>query len=133
MVARHRPLSLSMSSPTSPLRLPCTIITRLPSSLDTHGHNPSIYMTKRQRQYQMREGGTRWLAARVADPDTNWIRIQSGRWFRIRIRIQEGKNDPQEWKKKNQKFHVLKCYLLRAEGFFCISDVLYGGLGIGKL
>jgi hypothetical protein len=25
------------------------------------------------------------------------------------------------------------CSLLRAEGFFCNLDVLYGGLGIGKL
>jgi len=35
---------------------------------------------------------------RVADPDPypdpDWIRIQSGQW--IRIRIQEGKNDPQK-------------------------------------
>jgi hypothetical protein len=30
----------------------------------------------------------------VSDPD--WIRIQSGYW--IRIRIQEGKNDPQKYK-----------------------------------
>jgi hypothetical protein len=29
---------------------------------------------------------------KVADPDPNWIRIQSGQW----IRIQEGKNDPQK-------------------------------------
>jgi hypothetical protein len=52
---------------------------------------------------------------RVADPDPKWIRIQSGQWIRIqsgqwtrirnpdpesgsgiRIRIQEGNNDPQE-------------------------------------
>jgi hypothetical protein len=32
------------------------------------------------------------LKTRVADPD--WIRIQSGQW--IRIRIQEGKYDPQK-------------------------------------
>jgi hypothetical protein len=31
---------------------------------------------------------------RVADPDPNWIRIQSGQW--IRIRIQEGKNYPKK-------------------------------------
>ncbi len=31
---------------------------------------------------------------RVVDPDPDWIRIQSGLW--IRIRIQEGKNDPQK-------------------------------------
>jgi hypothetical protein len=30
--------------------------------------------------------------SRVADPDPDWIRIQSGQW----IRIQEGKNDPQK-------------------------------------
>jgi hypothetical protein len=29
---------------------------------------------------------------RVADPDPDWIRIQSGQW----IRIQEGKNDQQK-------------------------------------
>jgi hypothetical protein len=37
---------------------------------------------------------------------------------------------------KINKFHVLKsagCSLLRAEGFICNLDVLYGGLGIGKL
>jgi hypothetical protein len=28
----------------------------------------------------------------VADPDPDWIRIQSGQW----IQIQEGKNDPQK-------------------------------------
>jgi hypothetical protein len=44
------------------------------------------------------------------------------------IRIQEGKNDPLQ-KEKLKKFHVL----LRAEGFFCSLDVLYGVLGIGKL
>jgi hypothetical protein len=32
------------------------------------------------------------IISRVADPD--WIRIQSVQW--IRIRIQEGKNDPQK-------------------------------------
>jgi hypothetical protein len=26
------------------------------------------------------------LAGRVSDPDTYWIRIQSGQWIRIRIR-----------------------------------------------
>jgi hypothetical protein len=33
------------------------------------------------------------------------------------------------------KFHVLKCWMgsLRAECFFCNLDILYGGLGIGKL
>jgi hypothetical protein len=30
--------------------------------------------------------------ARVADPDPNWIRIQSGQW--IRIRIQDPDPDP---------------------------------------
>jgi hypothetical protein len=38
--------------------------------------------------------------ARVAnpDPDPYWIRIQSDQWIRIRIQIQEGKNDPQSRK-----------------------------------
>jgi hypothetical protein len=30
-------------------------------------------------------------------------------------------------------FRSAGCSLLRAEGFFCSLDVLYGGLGIGKL
>jgi hypothetical protein len=45
-------------------------------------------------------------------PDTDWIRIQSSQWFRIRIP---------------------ECSLLRTEGFFCSMDVLYRGLGISKL
>jgi hypothetical protein len=54
-----------------------------------------------------------------------WIRIQ------IRIRIQEGKNDPQKYE-KIKKFHVLKCmFSLGAEDFFCGLDVIYAGLGIG--
>jgi hypothetical protein len=46
----------------------------------------------------------------VADPDPSWI---PG----IRIRIQEGKNDPQQ-KKKCKKIYFLKCwwmFSLRAE------------------
>ncbi len=40
-----------------------------------------------------------------------------------------------ESRKKIKKFNVLECWMffLRAEGFFCNLDVLYGGLGIGKL
>jgi hypothetical protein len=41
---------------------------------------------------------------------------------------------------KNKKFHKFNflnywigCSLLRAEGFSCSLDVLYGGLGISKL
>jgi hypothetical protein len=45
----------------------------------------------------------------------------------LRIRIQEGKNDPKKLK-KGENF-----YLLRAEGFSCSLGVLYGGLGISKL
>ncbi len=39
-------------------------------------------------------------------------------------------------RKKLRNFMFLKCAgcsLLRAEGFFCNLDGLYGGLGIGKL
>ncbi len=34
----------------------------------------------------------------VPDPDPVWTGIKSGQWFRIliRIRIQEGRNDPQK-------------------------------------
>jgi hypothetical protein len=38
----------------------------------------------------------------------------SGSVFGIRIRIQEGKNDPQK-KKKIKKFHVLKCWMFSFE------------------
>jgi hypothetical protein len=36
---------------------------------------------------------------------------------------------------KVKKFHVFMCkiFFLRAEGFSCSLDVLYGGLGISKL
>ncbi len=67
---------------------------------------------------------------RVADPDPNWIRIKSCQWiqipvFGIRIRIQEGKNDPQKVEKiRNFMFWSAGCFLLRAEGFFCNLDVL---------
>ncbi len=51
------------------------------------------------------------------------IRIQLGQWIRIRIR----NPDPDPGGQK-----CAGCSLLRAEGFFCSLDVLYGGLGIGK-
>jgi hypothetical protein len=46
---------------------------------------------------------------------------------RIRIQIQEDKNDPQK-KKKVKKFHVLNCWM-----FSCSLGVLYRGLGISIL
>ncbi len=47
--------------------------------------------------------------------------------FGIRIRFQEGKNDPQSRKKfKNFMFWSAGCSLLRAEVFFCNLNVLYG-------
>ncbi len=62
------------------------------------------------------------------------IRIQSGQWIRIR------NLDPREqkWPTKigffftNFIFWSAGCSLLRAEGFFCSLDGLYGGLGIGE-
>jgi hypothetical protein len=36
--------------------------------------------------------------------------------LRIRIRIQEGKNDPKKWK-KGQNFHLLKCWMFSFEGW----------------
>ncbi len=51
----------------------------------------------------------------------------------IRIRVQEGKNDPQNRKKFiNFLFWSSGCSLLRAEGFSCSLDVLLGGLGISN-
>jgi hypothetical protein len=50
------------------------------------------------------------------------------------IRIQEGKNDPQKYKKLiSYIFCSAGCFLLRAEGFSCSLEVIYGGLGISKL
>jgi hypothetical protein len=51
----------------------------------------------------------------------------------LRIRIQEGKNDPQN-RKKYRIFMFISagCSLLRAEGFSCSLGIL-GGLGISKL
>jgi hypothetical protein len=51
----------------------------------------------------------------------------------LRIRIQEGKNDPQKYKKV-QQFHVSSagCSLLGDEGFSCSLGILYGGLGISN-
>ncbi len=63
------------------------------------------------------------------------IRIQSGHWIQIRIRIriwtriqiQEGKKDQQKEKKfRNFMFWSAGCSLLRAQGFFC------GRLEMGK-
>jgi hypothetical protein len=47
----------------------------------------------------------------------------------LRIRIQECKNGLQKYKKVN-KFHFISagCSILRAEGFSCSLNVLYGGL-----
>jgi hypothetical protein len=56
--------------------------------------------------------------SRVVDPDLDpyldpdWIRIQSGQW--IRIRIQEGKNDPKK-KKKFVNVYVLKGWMASFE------------------
>jgi hypothetical protein len=40
------------------------------------------------------------------------------------IRIQEGKNGPQK-QEKVKKFYVLKCWMLRAEGFYCGVDIIH--------
>ncbi len=53
----------------------------------------------------------------------------SGIRIRIMVRIQGGKNDPQKLKFQ-EHFEVL---MFSLEGFSCSLDVLYGGLGIGKL
>jgi hypothetical protein len=50
--------------------------------------------------------------------------------IRIRIRIQDGKNDPPK-KKTVKKFHVLKCWMFSFESRE--AYVLYGDQGIGEL
>jgi hypothetical protein len=68
----------------------------------------------------------------------DWIRIQWGPWVpvRIRIRIKEEKNGQEKYKTVN-KFQLLKCWMFSVEGrrllLYRSLDVLYGGLGIGKL
>ncbi len=57
--------------------------------------------------------------------------------FGIWIRIQEGKNDPQNCDKSRRKltnftFWSAGCSLMRAKSFSCSLDVLLGGLGISK-
>ncbi len=61
-----------------------------------------------------------------------WIRINLSCW--IRIRIQEGKNDPKN-RKKDRIFILWSagCSLLGAEGFSCSLGILYGGPGISKV
>jgi hypothetical protein len=67
------------------------------------------------------------------DPDPQWIRINLSGW--VRIRIQKGKNDPQniERSKEFACFEVLDVLFLRAKGFSCSLCVLNGGLQISKL
>ncbi len=55
---------------------------------------------------------------RVSDPDPDWICIQSGQW---------------PTKVEKFMFWSVGWPLLWAAGFFCNLDILYGGLGIGKL
>ncbi len=60
------------------------------------------------------------------------FRIQSGQWTRIRSTRAKmtHKNRRKLW---NFMFWSAWCSLLRAEGFFCSLDVLYGSLEIGEL
>jgi hypothetical protein len=58
----------------------------------------------------------------------------SGFVFGIRIRIREGEVTHKSRKKlRNLMFLSAGCSLLRAKRFVCNLEVLYGGLGIGKL
>ncbi len=66
------------------------------------------------------------------DTDSFWSAGSgSALGIRIRIRIQEDHNEPQKWRKF--KFWSARCSLSRNEYFSCSLDVLYWGLGIGKL
>ncbi len=58
----------------------------------------------------------------------------SGSGFGFWIRSRRAKmNHKNRQKLRNFMFWSAGCSLLRAEGFICSLDVLYGGLGIGKL
>ncbi len=67
------------------------------------------------------------------------IRMQSGQWIRIRIRNPDPDPRGQKWPPKVEFFFEKYMFwsvgwpLLRAEGFFCNLDFLYGGLRIGEL
>jgi hypothetical protein len=71
------------------------------------------------------------------DPKPNWIQIQWGPW--IRIRNPDPDPEGQKWPRNiengliNFIFSRVGCSLLRAEGFSCSLDFLYGGQGISKL
>ncbi len=79
--------------------------------------------------------------SRVSDPDPDWIRIGPGfnRASGSGSGSESGSGSSRakmthKSRKKLVKVHVLKGWtLLRAEGFLCNFDILYGGLGIGKL
>jgi hypothetical protein len=79
--------------------------------LQLHPHLEPVHLGRGRLLLEapaIRDGAT----IRVADPDPNSIRIQSGQW--IRIRIQEGKNAPKK-EKKIKKFHVSKCWMFSFE------------------
>ncbi len=64
-----------------------------------HPPEPQSLSGGRPGQGGFRQTGTLHThTSRVADPDPNWIWIHSGQCIRTRIRIQEGKNDPQKLK-----------------------------------
>jgi len=76
-----------------------------------------------------------WI--RIRDPDPYWIRIQSDHWIRIRNLNTDPDPGGQKWPTEVEQIHVLNWSVgwphLWAGGFFSILDILYGGLGIGKL
>ncbi len=72
-----------------------------------------------------------WIRIRT-DPHSFWSSGSgSGSALGKRIRIQEGQNNPQKWRKF--KFWSARCSLLRDEDFWWSLDVFYGGLGLSKL
>ncbi len=80
--------------------------------------------------------GCRSRSGSELDPDS----IGSGQWIQIRIRNPNpdpgGQKQPRKVE-KIQNFHVLKCWKFSFVSWrlllYSILDVLYGGLGIGKL
>ncbi len=97
------------------------------------------YCSNKQKNFFFKLVFSWRLEGRVSEPDPDphgsaliWV-AGSGSAFKLLIRIQEGKNDPQKLRKyRIFRFWSAGCLFFKAKGFSCSLGVLYGGLGIGK-
>ncbi len=77
----------------------------------------------RVKTSRIRNTGNQCCRSASARIRIHFGRLDPGSKLRIRVRIQEGQNDPQKWRKF--KFWSGRCFLLRDKDFFCSLDVLY--------